>query len=131
MGDLSDFEKGHVIGVHLAGAPVIKTAAILGASRVKVSKVMSSYTNHGKTTLVKWNGQKKSTLTERDCRTLRRTVLKYHKIAAAHMIAGLNIHLEDAAFIKTVRCVLHKSNIHGKAAIAKPLITDSNAQMCK
>jgi hypothetical protein len=43
----------------------------------------------------------------------------------------LHIHLEDPVSIKTVRRELHKSSIHGRAAIAKPLITESNAQTCK
>jgi predicted transcriptional regulator len=50
MGDLFDFEKGQIIGARLAGASVIKTATLLGVSRATVSKVMSAYTNHGKTT---------------------------------------------------------------------------------
>jgi hypothetical protein len=45
--------------------------------------------------------------------------------------AELNVHLEDPVSTKTLRCGLHKSTIHGRAAIAKPLITKSNAQMCK
>jgi hypothetical protein len=40
-------------------------------------------------------------------------------------------HLEDCVSTKTVRCELHKSSIHGRAAIAKPLITESNAHMRK
>jgi hypothetical protein len=43
----------------------------------------------------------------------------------------LNIHLEDPVSSQTVRREVHKSNIHGKAATAKPLITESNAQMRK
>jgi hypothetical protein len=49
MGDLSDFERGHIVGARLAGAPVTKTATLLGVSRGVVSKVMWAYTNHGKT----------------------------------------------------------------------------------
>jgi hypothetical protein len=45
--------------------------------------------------------------------------------------AELNIHLGDPVSTKTVRREIHISNIHGRAAIAKPLITESNAQMCK
>jgi hypothetical protein len=45
------------------------------------------------------------------------------------MTAELNIHLEDPVSTKTDRNELHKSNIHGRAAIAKHLITESNAQM--
>jgi thiol:disulfide interchange protein len=45
--------------------------------------------------------------------------------------AELNIHIEDAVSTKTVQRDFHKSNIYGWAAIAKPLITASNAQTCK
>jgi hypothetical protein len=38
---------------------------------------------------------------------------------------------EDPVSKKTVRREVHKSNIRGRAAIAKPLITESSAQMCK
>jgi hypothetical protein len=44
--------------------------------------------------------------------------------------AELNIHLEDPVSTKTVQRGLHRSNIHGRAAIAKPLVTESNALMC-
>jgi predicted transcriptional regulator len=49
IGDLSNFERGQIIAARLAGASVIKTATLLGISRETVSKVMSAYTNHGKT----------------------------------------------------------------------------------
>jgi predicted transcriptional regulator len=55
MGDLSDFERGHIIGARLAVASVAKTATLLGLSRATVSEVMSAYTNHGKTTSAKKN----------------------------------------------------------------------------
>jgi hypothetical protein len=58
-------------------------------------------------------------------------VLKNHGTVAAQAIAQLNIHLENTVSTKSVRCEFHKSSIHGRAAIAKPLITESNAHMCK
>jgi CTP-dependent riboflavin kinase len=75
MGDLSGFERGQIIGARLAEASVIKTA-LLGVSRATASKVLSAYTNHRKTTSTKRNSGPKSTMTERDRRTLRRTVRK-------------------------------------------------------
>jgi hypothetical protein len=54
MGDLSSFERGEIVCVHLAEAYVTKTATLLGVSRATVSKVMLAYTNHG-TTAVKRN----------------------------------------------------------------------------
>jgi IS30 family transposase len=55
MGDLSNFERGQIVGAHLAGASVTKTATLLGVSRVTVSKVISAYMNHVKTTSAKRN----------------------------------------------------------------------------
>jgi hypothetical protein len=40
MGELSNLERGQMVGPHLAGASVIKIATLLGVSRVTVSKVM-------------------------------------------------------------------------------------------
>jgi predicted transcriptional regulator len=59
MRDLSDFERGQIAGAQLAGASVIKTATLLGVSRATVSKIISAYTNHGKTTVGKINTDRK------------------------------------------------------------------------
>jgi hypothetical protein len=92
---LSDSERGQIVGGRLSEASVIKPASLLTASRATVSKVMWAYTNHGKTTSAMWNKGRKSTLTERDCRTLIRAVSKYHSTTTAQVTAELNIHLED------------------------------------
>jgi predicted transcriptional regulator len=77
VGDLSNFERGQIVGARLAAASVTKTATLLGVSRATVSK--STYTNHGKATSAKTNSQRKSTLTDRDRRILRRSVSKNHR----------------------------------------------------
>jgi hypothetical protein len=70
-------------------------------------------------------------LTERDRRKLRRIFSKNRKITAAEVREELNIHPEDLVPTKSVRRELHKSNIHGGAAIAEPLTTESAARMHK
>jgi hypothetical protein len=72
-------------------------------------------------------GGQKSTLTERG-HTLRRTVPKNHGTAAAQLTAELNIHLEEPASTKTVRREHQKSNIHGRAAIARQFALQKDRQ---
>jgi transposase len=127
MEDLSDFERGKIVGTCLTGKSATKTATLLGVSRATVSKVMSACTNHRKTISAKKNSGRKSTLTERDRRTLRRVASKNHRTNAAQ----LNIHSEDPVPTKTVRYELHKYKIHDRAAIAQPRITEINTQMRK
>jgi transposase len=64
MGDLSDFERGQIVGARLAEVSATETVTLLGVSRATVSEVMSAYTNHGKTTSAKRNSGRKSTLAE-------------------------------------------------------------------
>jgi hypothetical protein len=59
MGGLSDFQSGQIVGAHIAGASVTKMTTFLCVSRAAISKIMTSYTNHGKTSSAKRNsGQK-------------------------------------------------------------------------
>jgi hypothetical protein len=74
--------------------------------------VMSAYT-----TSAKRNSGQKSTLTERDRHTMRRTVSKNHKTTATQVTAELNIHFEDLVSTKTALCGLHKSIMHGRAYV--------------
>jgi len=102
MGDLPDFQRGQIVGAHLAGASVTKTATLLGVSRAAVSKVMTTYTNHGRTSSTKRNSGRKPKLSEMDCRTLKGIVSINHRSTAAKVTAELHIHLED---------LFHKNNL--------------------
>jgi predicted transcriptional regulator len=123
---LCPIERRQIVGAHLAGPSLLKTATLIHVSRAAVSKIMSAYKNRGKTISAKRNNGRKSTLTEIDRRTLRRSYC-----STGNRAAELNIHLEDLVSAKTARRELHKSNIHGRAAIPKPLITESDTQMRK
>ena len=99
-------------------------------SRAAVSSVLTSYTNHGRTSSAKRNGGRKQKLSGRDLPTLKRIVTINYSSTAAKVTAELNIHLKTIS-TKTVWWKYHKSNIRGRAAIAKPLITENNAKRWK
>jgi hypothetical protein len=87
---LSGSERGQIIGARLAGASVIKTATLLGSLRTTVCNVTSAYSNHGKTTSEKRNSGPKSTLAERDRRTLVRSVSKNYTTTGAWVTGQQN-----------------------------------------
>jgi hypothetical protein len=126
MGDLSDFRRGQIVGAHLAGASVNKTATLLGLSRAMFSKVMTSNTNHEKKSSAERDSDRNPNLCARDRRTLKRISSKNYRATAAKVMAELNIHPKDPVSTKTVRDKLHKSNTHGRPAITKRLIPESN-----
>ena len=126
-GDLSDFQRRHIVGVRLAGTSVTKTATLLGVSREAVSKFMTAYTNYGKTSSARSNSGRKPKLSERDRRTLKRIVCKILELLQQRLQHNSIVILKTLS-TKTVRRELHKSNIHSRAATAKPLITENNAK---
>jgi predicted transcriptional regulator len=87
--------KEDIVGAHLGGASVTKTATVLGVSRAAVSTVVRTYTNHGRTSSVKRNSSLKSKLSGRDRHTLKRIVSINHRSTAAKVTAELYNHLEN------------------------------------
>ena len=91
MGDLSDFQRGQTVGACLAGAYVTKTATLLGVSRAAVSKVMMTYTKHGRTSSAKRNSGQKPKLSEGVRHTLKRIESINHRTTAAEVRVTLTI----------------------------------------
>jgi hypothetical protein len=89
MGDFSDFQRGQIVDAHLAGTSVTKMA-----TRAAVSKVITTYTNHGRTS-AKGNSGQKPKLSERDRLTMKGIVSINHKRTTGKVTAELHIHLED------------------------------------
>jgi len=89
--ETSDFQRGQIVGACLAGAYVTKIATLLGVSRAAVSKVMTTYTNLGRSTSAKRNSGQKPKLSERDRHTLKRILYINHRNTAAKVTAELNI----------------------------------------
>jgi len=58
MGDVSDFQRGQIVGVFSWGI-CNETVTLLGVSKAAISKVMVTYTNHGRTSSAKRNGGQK------------------------------------------------------------------------
>ena len=69
-------------------------ATSLGVSRAAVPKVMTTHTDHRKTSSAKRSCGRKPKLSERDRRTFKRVSKKDHRTAAAKVTAEFSIHLK-------------------------------------
>jgi hypothetical protein len=88
IGDLSHFERGQIIGAHLAGAFVTKTATLLSVSKATASRLCWH------TQISKEEQWAKINIDRRDCHTLRRPVSKTRRTTATPVTAELNIILK-------------------------------------
>lgn len=127
MSELTDFERGQIVGARLVGASVSKVAEVFSVSRGTVSKIYSAYLKSGKTSSAKSQRGRKCVLSDRDRRALRKIVTKTKKTTAAKVTAEMNVVLKNPVSTKTIRRELHKQGIYGRAAIQKPFISDANA----
>ena len=93
-----------------------------GFSRATISRTMTEFEKHGKTSRKLSNSGRTYKLTDRDRPALRRIAGRKHKITAARVTAQLNQHLNHPVFTKTVRRVPNSSGYHIRAAIRKPLL---------
>jgi hypothetical protein len=103
-------------------------ATLWDVSRATVPKALTAYTNCGKTSSAKRNSDQNPKVSARDYHTLKKIVSKNHRTTAAKVTAELNIYVEDPVSTNTVQRELHKSSIHCRGAIAKPLIPENNAK---
>ena len=122
--ELSEFERGEIIGLKKANFSYREIANILNRSKRAVENTINDYFNKNKTTAALRTGRPKK-LSTRDERQLVKAVRKVPKTTANQLSKQLE-ELNIIASEKTVRRTLHTKNIYGRKAVKKPLISAKN-----
>ncbi|GFV01704.1 transposable element Tcb1 transposase [Trichonephila clavipes] len=127
MTDLSEFEKGMIVGKRCAGCSVTETAIYFGRARSTLSAVMTAYKKCGNVTSGKRNSGRKRKLNDRDKRVLTRIVARKRKQSLSQITSEVNSHLRNPISARTVQGNFHASNLYGRVGIRKPLVTARHA----
>ncbi|PSN46184.1 hypothetical protein C0J52_16081 [Blattella germanica] len=68
MGDLTESQRGMIVGAHLVGASAATVANVVGVSKGTVSNIMRAYSMQGQMTSGKQKSGRKTILSDRDRR---------------------------------------------------------------
>jgi transposase len=122
--ELSEFERGEIIGLKKANFSYREIANILNRSKRAVENAINDYFKKNKTTAALKTGRPKK-LSSRDERQLVKAVRKDPRTTAYKLTKQLE-ELNIITSEKTVRRTLHSKNIYGRKAVKKPLISEVN-----
>ena len=93
MADQSNFKRCQIVGAPKSDVSVRKTAGVFDVAMSLVSKVMAAFEKERKTSSLKRNSRRTRKLSDRDSRTLKRIVWKYHKNIAPKITVEFNYYI--------------------------------------
>jgi transposase len=125
--ELSEFDRGSIVGCHLCGKSVREIADILQKPKSTVSDVIVKWKRRGNETAEKRTGRPKI-LGERSRRTLKRLVKQNRKSSLVEISQEFQSSSGISVSSRTVRRELKNLGFHGRAAAHKPNITPQNAK---
>ena len=119
---LTEFERGEIIGLRKADFSLRQIAEILKRSKTAVENTVNDYFKKNKTSAAFRSGRPKK-LTDCDNRQVVKAVKKKPKSTLEEMAQNL-VELNIVASQLTIRRTLHSEGIYGRKAVKKPFISE-------
>lgn len=123
--ELSDFEKGVIVGYHRNGRSLRDISSELNYPKSTVAYVIQKWKVSGDCRNVPRVGRP-TKLGDRDRRVLSREIRKNRTQPMAHILQEFQQASGSVVSMNTIRKEAHLLGFHGRAAAHKPLITKSN-----
>lgn len=123
--ELTDFERGEIVGLFKGGFSHRKIAEILGIPKSTVGEVIKKYNEQGLTTTALRSGRPKI-LSERDNRHLVKIAKENRSNTLEELTDNFNTSMAISVSKRTVQRTLHKEGYSGHAAKKKPFISEKN-----
>jgi len=116
MSQLTDFERGRIIGRWETGESTRDIADALNHSQSQVSRAIKAFVEEGQTTIAPRSGRP-PVLNDRDVRQVKRITKK-----------NRNESLSTSISSTTVRNYLHEEGYYSRVALRKPYVSEKNRQ---
>jgi len=123
--ELTDFERGEIVGLSKGGFSQRNIAEILGFPKSTVGEVIKKYNEQGLTTVPPRSGRPKI-LTERDNRHLIKIAQENRSKTLEELTENFNTSIAISVSSRTVQRTLHKEGYSGHAAKKKPFVSEKN-----
>ncbi|MCJ8739737.1 hypothetical protein PDJAM_G00050590 [Pangasius djambal] len=120
--ELSEFQRGTVIGCHLCNKSSRKISSLLNIPQSTVSFIITKWKSLGTTATQPRSGRPRK-LTERGQRMLKRIVQRGRRLSSQSIATEIQTSCDLQISPSTVRRELHGMGFHGRAAASKPHIT--------
>jgi len=128
-GELSDFERGMIVGLHLGKKHTYQEiAAIVKRSKGAIQGVIERYMDERVITTTQRSGRP-TKLSKRDERQLLREVKKDRSITLEPLTEAFNNSLTISVSSRTVQRTLHNYGFYSRVAKKKPLVTEKNKKI--
>jgi transposase len=126
-GELSDFERGLVIGCHISKKSVRDIATLLKLPKSTVADVIVKWKREGTTTMKPQPGRP-CLMTVRDRQALKKVVHETCQSSSKTITREFHSAMNCPASTVTVHHELRGMGFHGRAAAHKPNISPVNAK---
>ncbi|GBN13976.1 hypothetical protein AVEN_62033-1 [Araneus ventricosus] len=121
--DLSEFERGVIVGVQEMGHSISEVAMKFGFSRTTISRVYNEYRESGKTSNLRHRCGRKRIMKERDQRRLTRIIKRDRRANLPPIAADLNAGPSTSVNVRTIQRNIIDMGFRSRRPTRVPLMT--------